>query len=53
MGMSMRPANMARRRGEPLASRVVLDEPRDGVWPSDHFGVYAELRATPFTPEPL
>jgi endonuclease/exonuclease/phosphatase family metal-dependent hydrolase len=24
--------------------RVVCDEPRDGVWPSDHFGVYARLR---------
>jgi endonuclease/exonuclease/phosphatase family metal-dependent hydrolase len=25
--------------------RVVCDEPQDGVWPSDHFGVYAEIRA--------
>lgn len=24
--------------------RVVADEPVEGVWPSDHFGVYAELR---------
>jgi endonuclease/exonuclease/phosphatase family metal-dependent hydrolase len=24
--------------------RVVCDENTDGVWPSDHFGVYAELR---------
>jgi endonuclease/exonuclease/phosphatase family metal-dependent hydrolase len=24
--------------------RVVCDDERDGVWPSDHFGVYAELR---------
>jgi endonuclease/exonuclease/phosphatase family metal-dependent hydrolase len=23
--------------------RVVLDRPVDGVWPSDHFGVYAEI----------
>lgn len=30
-------------RGEPLAARVVFDEPEDGVWPSDHFGVYAEI----------
>jgi endonuclease/exonuclease/phosphatase family metal-dependent hydrolase len=37
------------RRGEPLAARVVLDQPRDGVFASDHFGVYAELRATPYT----
>jgi endonuclease/exonuclease/phosphatase family metal-dependent hydrolase len=31
-------------RGKPLACRVVLDEVVDGVAPSDHFGVYAELR---------
>jgi len=24
--------------------RVVCNDERDGVWPSDHFGVYAELR---------
>ena len=30
-------------RGEPLAARVVFDEPEDGVWASDHFGVYAEI----------
>lgn len=27
--------------------RVVCDEEQDGVWPSDHFGVYAELRTEP------
>jgi endonuclease/exonuclease/phosphatase family metal-dependent hydrolase len=27
--------------------RVVCDEAVDGVWPSDHFGVYAELRTDP------
>lgn len=27
--------------------RVACHEPRDGVWPSDHFGVYAELRTEP------
>ena len=32
-----------RGRGEPLACRVVLDQPEEGVFPSDHFGVYAEL----------
>jgi len=32
-------------RGEPLSARVVLDEPTDGVWPSDHFGVVAEIAA--------
>ena len=31
--------------GEPLACRVVCDDQADGVWPSDHFGVYAELRS--------
>lgn len=34
----------ARGRGKPLACRVVLNEVVDGVAPSDHFGVYAELR---------
>lgn len=29
------------------ACRVVADDERDGVWPSDHFGVYAELRTEP------
>ncbi len=32
-------------RGRPLSCRVVADEPIDGVWPSDHFGVLAELEA--------
>jgi endonuclease/exonuclease/phosphatase family metal-dependent hydrolase len=27
--------------------RVVCDHEEDGVWPSDHFGVYAELRTEP------
>ena len=27
--------------------RVVCDDEHDGVWPSDHFGVYAELRTEP------
>lgn len=40
-------------RGEPLVARVVLDEPRDGVYASDHYGVYAELRATPLVEPPL
>lgn len=34
------------------SARVVCDEPRDGIWPSDHFGVYAELRAPPQSAEP-
>jgi len=31
--------------GQLLACRVVCDDAIDGVWPSDHFGVYAELRS--------
>jgi endonuclease/exonuclease/phosphatase family metal-dependent hydrolase len=31
------------KRGEPLAARVVLTEPEGEVWPSDHFGVHAEI----------
>ena len=27
--------------------RVVCDDEKDGVWPTDHFGVYAELRSEP------
>jgi endonuclease/exonuclease/phosphatase family metal-dependent hydrolase len=30
---------------------VVCDDERDGVWPSDHFGVYAELRSEPLALE--
>jgi endonuclease/exonuclease/phosphatase family metal-dependent hydrolase len=29
------------------ACRVVCDDETDGVWPSDHFGLYAELRTDP------
>ena len=32
-------------RGEPLAARVAFDEPEGEAFPSDHFGVIAELRA--------
>lgn len=31
--------------GELLGCRVVCNDEVDGVWPSDHFGVYAELRS--------
>lgn len=31
-------------RGEPLVARVAFDEPEGEAFPSDHFGVYAELR---------
>ena len=27
--------------------RVVCDDKKDGVWPTDHFGVYAEVRSEP------
>jgi endonuclease/exonuclease/phosphatase family metal-dependent hydrolase len=30
---------------------VVCDDERDGVWPSDHFGVVAELRTEPLPNE--
>ena len=33
--------------GEITACRVVCDAEEGGVWPSDHFGVYAELRDAP------
>ena len=29
------------------ACRVVCDDEADGIWPTDHFGVYAELRTEP------
>jgi endonuclease/exonuclease/phosphatase family metal-dependent hydrolase len=32
-------------RGEPLAARVVFDLPEGGAFPSDHYGVYAEIQA--------
>ena len=30
--------------------KVVCDQEVDGVWPSDHFGVYAEFRTEPLPP---
>jgi endonuclease/exonuclease/phosphatase family metal-dependent hydrolase len=33
--------------GSVESCRVVCDDEQDGVWPSDHFGVYAELRTDP------
>jgi len=32
-------------RGEPLATRIALAEPTDGIWPSDHFAVVADIAA--------
>ena len=40
----------AKWRGEPLTTRVVFDEPSDGVWASDHFGLYTELSTHAETP---
>jgi len=28
-------------------ARVVLDEPAAGVWPSDHYAVFAEIEVEP------
>ena len=36
--------------GKIQACRVVCDDAREGAWPSDHFGVYAELRTEPLSP---
>jgi len=36
--------------GQLLHCRVVCNDEKDGVWPSDHFGVYAELRSEPLAP---
>jgi len=38
--------------GQLLHCRVVCNDEKDGVWPSDHFGVYAELRSEPLAPHP-
>jgi endonuclease/exonuclease/phosphatase family metal-dependent hydrolase len=32
-------------RGEPIECRLALDRPSDGVWPSDHFAVVADIHA--------
>jgi endonuclease/exonuclease/phosphatase family metal-dependent hydrolase len=34
-------------RGEPLSARVVFTEPEGGIFPTDHYGVLAELEAAP------
>jgi endonuclease/exonuclease/phosphatase family metal-dependent hydrolase len=38
-------------RGEVLECRVVCDEPGAAGWPTDHFGVFAELRSEPIDVE--
>ena len=35
---------MAGGAGYPVSCRIIGDQPVDGVWPSDHFGLLAELR---------
>lgn len=37
----------SRGRGEPLSARVVFDRPSGEVFPTDHYGVYAEIAAPP------
>lgn len=37
-------------RGEPLATKLVFTQPEDGVWASDHFGLYSELSTEAETP---
>ena len=39
-------------RGEPLSCRLVFDAPTGEVWPSDHFGVFAEIQAAPRPHDP-
>ena len=34
--------------GDIMSCRIVCDQPENGVWPSDHFGLLAELRADPY-----
>lgn len=40
-------------RGEPLVAKVCFDEAVDGVYPSDHFGLYAEIQAAPRPHDPF
>jgi endonuclease/exonuclease/phosphatase family metal-dependent hydrolase len=40
-------------RGEPLSARVVFDTAQDGVFASDHYGVFAEIQALPRKLDPL
>ncbi|MDB4956345.1 MAG: putative secreted protein [Myxococcales bacterium] len=34
-------------RGEPIAARLALDQQINGVWPSDHFALVADISAAP------
>jgi endonuclease/exonuclease/phosphatase family metal-dependent hydrolase len=40
-------------RGEPLSSRLCFVQPQGGVWPTDHYGVLAEIQATPRKLDPI
>ena len=37
--------------GQLLDCRVVCNDEKNEIWPSDHFGVYAELRSEPLAPD--
>jgi hypothetical protein len=34
-------------RGEPIDARLALNTPTNGVWPSDHFAVVADIHVAP------
>jgi endonuclease/exonuclease/phosphatase family metal-dependent hydrolase len=36
-----------RKRASIRDARVVLETPEKGVWPSDHYAVYAEIEVAP------
>jgi endonuclease/exonuclease/phosphatase family metal-dependent hydrolase len=40
-------------RGEPLHARVCFSTPVDGIFPTDHYGVLAEIQAAPRKLDPL
>jgi endonuclease/exonuclease/phosphatase family metal-dependent hydrolase len=40
-------------RGEPLAARLCFNRAADGVFPTDHYGVLAEIQAAPRKLDPL
>jgi len=42
-----------RLRGEPLSCKLVFNRAQNGVFPSDHYGVYAEIQAAPRAAAPL
>ena len=39
-------------RGEPLAAWLALDQPTDGIWPSDHAAVVADVQLAPRRHDP-